>query len=771
MNSCLKKSHLLLIALLISLLGIIINLTSFGNYLEVEFSQDWLFKLRGETQPSKEVIIVSIDKASADQLKLPYDAEKWPRTYYAQALENINQQKPAIIAFNIVFDDNQEPENDIIFSTAIKKANNVILSSYLQQRTVTAEDSSILSSNSYSLESISGPVEILEQSAAGVSPFLLPKISSTVKLFWTYKASAGDIPTFPTTIFQFYTNKYIYPDLLKLIKKNSPIFAGQLPENYESIIYNKNVIAAHEIIRSALINKPQLLKQFDYLIPIAERSDYKIQLLKSWLTFLKGGEILYFNHYGPSGTIPTVSFYKTLMPESIPLNLFTNKIVLIGYAEDLQPEKKQGFYTVFSSYDRKPSSSVEIAATAVSNLIDNSWLKPLSNWEQLLILLVWSLIISSVFSIFSYGHAILATISLSGFYVFLAFNKFTEDQVLLPLTTPLFIQLPTLFVIVSVLTQIKNKKQNQKIQKIFSSYIPDDVVNKITDQTSTYDLISYGELKKGICFATDVGQYTSLSETLNPIALNELMNNYYGIMFPLVKQNSGFVSDVIGDAMLAIWTESEKTSADQTKKNACHTALQIKIAIDDFNLIQSNNLPTRIGMHYGDMYLGNVGSKEHYEYRATGDTINTATRIENLNKILGTHILASSEVIENLTEFISREIGTFVLKGKTRSIIIYELLGYKGETDTNWILLASMFKPALDQFRRYQWDEALLSFLLIQQDYPEDKPTGFYINYIMQHQELYQLLMEKDPVMQQSAVIRIDDIPAIPFAQNIDPLS
>ena len=113
--------------------------------------------------------------------------------------------------------------------------------------------------------------------------------------------------------------------------------------------------------------------------------------------------------------------------------------------------------------------------------------------------------------------------------------------------------------------------------------------------------------------------------------LGRLMNRYYETIFKPVQEQRGYVSGVIGDAMLAIWA-STSSEADLREK-ACAAALDIKKELKLFN--QSSDAPTlktRIGVHCGQILLGHIGALEHYEYTPMGDIVNTASRIEGLNK-------------------------------------------------------------------------------------------------------------------------------------------
>src|SRR4030067_1973161 len=85
-------------------------------------------------------------------------------------------------------------------------------------------------------------------------------------------------------------------------------------------------------------------------------------------------------------------------------------------------------------------------------------------------------------------------------------------------------------------------------------------------------------------------------------------------------------------------------------------------------------LPPRIGLHSWEILLGNIGAAHHFEYRPVGDIVNTATRIEGVNKYLGTRILISREVRSKIHGFLTRDVGVFLLAGKSRPVPVYELV-------------------------------------------------------------------------------------------------
>jgi len=144
---------------------------------------------------------------------------------------------------------------------------------------------------------------------------------------------------------------------------------------------------------------------------------------------------------------------------------------------------------------------------------------------------------------------------------------------------------------------------------------------------------------------------------------------------------------------------------------------------------QSNeavNLPTRISIHAGPIFLGNIGAGTHYEYGVTGDTVTTASRLDGLNKYLGTKILVSDEVTRDLDQFLTREVGIFLLKGKSQPIIAHELICRSADS-ADWQKKAcEIFAGARQAFGFRLWHEADEKFLQSDQLFNGDGASRFY---------------------------------------------
>jgi adenylate cyclase len=219
---------------------------------------------------------------------------------------------------------------------------------------------------------------------------------------------------------------------------------------------------------------------------------------------------------------------------------------------------------------------------------------------------------------------------------------------------------------------------------------------------------------------------------LEPAPLRALLNRYYEVVFEPVHNHGGFVSDVVGDAVLALWTATSPDPALAEK--ACRAALDVVAGVDGFNRRRPEaELPTRLGLHCGTMFLGDVGAGDHYEYRAVGDIVNASTRIEGLNTQLGTRVLASGDVVAGLEAIACREVGKFRLVGKSQALIIHEVIGLAEELSEEIVRRNCQFAQGLSAFRRQRWEEAIGAFRRVLTRHGRDGPSQYYLKLCERH--------------------------------------
>jgi adenylate cyclase len=350
----------------------------------------------------------------------------------------------------------------------------------------------------------------------------------------------------------------------------------------------------------------------------------------------------------------------------------------------------------------------------------------------LLIISLWGVVLGLVCRVAPTLVAALGALGLALLYVLVARWQFVTAGTWYPLLLPLGVQLPLAFVGAVLWRYLDTDRERRNVRQAASYYLPETLVDAVAKDVAAFREST--SVLYGTCLFTDAEQYTAVSEQMTPEALGDFMNTYYAVLFEPVQRHGGRVSDVFGDSVLAIWAAAQLEPALQER--ACRAALDIAAAIQQFKQsAETWHFPTRIGLHTGPILMGNVGAYDRYEYRALGDIVNAASRIEGLNKTLGTRILASQEVVCQLDGFLTRELGAFQLVGKSQPLVVHELLCGIDEVRPYQHLLCAQFAAALDAYRKREWDRAIEQFsaLIHHPSTQGDGPSLFYVKLCEQY--------------------------------------
>ena len=725
----------LALGLVIGLLGSLA--TSFPRVAEIEedFELSWLFHLRGATEAPSEVVVVAIDEQSALKLGLPSKPSEWPRDLHARLIERLTQAGARVICFDLTFDTpSRTPHYDEEFAAAIRRAANVVLTDSLRKETVRQTNDSGPTIGEIQIERLSPPIPILEQAALAHAAFPLPK-ESRVNSFWTFKTSAGDSPTLPVIAFQIYALD-VYDDFLDLLRKVAPRLAIAPPATAEALVASNDAGGTITTLRNVFLSDPQIGERMSRELEKTSDQDLtpeKKRLIRSLISLYRSSEVTYLNFRGPPRSIATVPYYEVLIPRDGDPDVravynFEGKAVFVGFSASSQPEQdriRDDYQTVFSKSSGLNISGVEIAATAFANLLDDRPVRPIPFPWQLGVVALWGVALGAACRMLRPIAAAALVALLASAYLLVALRQFTVAGMWLPLVIPLCLQAPLALFGGVFLNYRDARKERKLIKQAFGYFLPDKVIDQLVESVGPIN--SADQLVYGACLATDVEKYTTLAETMSPRELGQLMNEYFEELFKPVERLGGVVNEVVGDAMLAIWAAS--SSEASVRGQACEAALEIADAMERFNKAVVGRPPilTRLGLHSGQMLLGSIGASHHYEYQATGDMVNTATRIEGLGKYLGTRILASEATVEGLEEFLTRPVGSFLLAGKSTAVSVVELGGRKQDAKPRVSLLYQKFADALEAYRAGQWRDAASRFSEILGAFPDDGPSRFYL--------------------------------------------
>ncbi|HEX9627466.1 MAG TPA: adenylate/guanylate cyclase domain-containing protein [Acidiferrobacterales bacterium] len=709
------RTKAVLLGAIVGALGLLAGLTPPGLAVEETLGLDALFRLRGPQPAPAEAVVVTIDRESARALDLPNLPRKWPRALHGALVDRLVEAGAAVIVFDIIFTEPREPDGDRVLAEAVRRAGNVVLFEYLYKETLplTADEQG----QAMVLERRVPPYARLAGAAAARAPFPLPKVPVKVSQFWAFMPSTGGDATLPAMALQLYLLPE-YDRLHAALAALDPARAAGLPPTAAALRAGRRGHEAMRALRVMLREDPALARRLSVALRDPARAEPRLAAL---LDLYRGPDSYFLNFYGPPRSITTVPYHRVLRgAESVPD--LRGKAVFVGFSERAQPEQQDGFYTVYSQPTGLDVSGVEIGATAFANLLENRPVRAAPHWVFAAFLLLWGMVLGAYNRLASARWAILGSLALGAGYFGIVYLKFAGATLWLPWVVPLLVQLPAALFLALLWRYADTNRERRNIRAAFGYFLP----NKVVDQLAgNLGYLQPGRLLYGAVLATDADSYTSLGERLPPEELAALMNRYYAALFPAVRAHGGVVSDVVGDAMLALWAGGDGDRA--LRARACHAALDVAAAVERFNAAEGGlALPTRIGLHAGELVLGSIGAADHFEYRAVGDIVNTANRIQDLNKRLGTRILVSEAAAAWLDEFVFRELGRFRLRGKRQPLALYELIGRRGEVDPARLALGGAFVGALAAFQAGRFAEAGAAFDALCARYPEDGPARLY---------------------------------------------
>jgi len=419
---------------------------------------------------------------------------------------------------------------------------------------------------------------------------------------------------------------------------------------------------------------------------------------------------------------------------------FKDKVVLLGAVLGLEDRKKAASHFANTRegltapercvipYDAKKYSStavrddisgVYIHANAVNNLLQGNALTGVSTISYALLSLPLALTVALLTFFFTpvrLGITVLASILIWAVIVISYFNT----GLVLPLLDPIIAAAITLSATLGFRFIVADKDK-RLIKNAFGLYLEPAIIDQMMAAGDSPEL--GGEERELTVWFSDIAGFTSISESLEPHELVEFLNQYFTAMTSIVKEHGGFVDKYVGDAIIAVFgaPQSDPEHALHAVQSALACDKRLKELENSFALPDGLKVTARIGINTGEMLVGNIGSSDRLNYTIMGDAVNLAARIEGVNKMYGTTIMASDTTIAQCGDNIQvRELDTVRVKGKATPTTIYEPLQPDMVANTE---LLNNFSTALNTYRAADFKTAykIFSHLAEQGDLASEK--------------------------------------------------
>ncbi|MBD1548311.1 adenylate/guanylate cyclase domain-containing protein [Roseibium aggregatum] len=431
------------------------------------------------------------------------------------------------------------------------------------------------------------------------------------------------------------------------------------------------------------------------------------------------GRILY--HPPEQDGAPAFPRYPAQTVAFLPPDWFAGKYVLIG--------------TDLPNIDRHPTPLVSIAGSAAGTLpgivihahilaqvLSGRMIATLSLTQTLLLMAAAALAVALIFARTRrpgrFALFLGAAIAIYAFGVWLLVSR---DIVMPPVLGPPAAALACAFIL-AVVRWRADRTERAFLKTAFSRYVSPAVVKRLSSGDIS---LALGGQKRTVTYLfTDLQGFTTLSESLPPDQVAELLNGYLDRMCDLMTEHGATIDKIIGDAVVGFFGAPEAMS-DQSAR-AVNLAMALDAACEDYRAdAVRRGIPlgaTRIGVHRGEAVIGNFGGRRFFDYTGIGDTVNTAARLEGANRYLGTRICVSRDVAEDCDSVAFRPVGDIVLKGRAAPLSCYEPMPAENTA-------AAWMKGYLEAFRQMENGDrdALAAFEKVAKLNPEDGPTRLHL--------------------------------------------
>jgi len=387
---------------------------------------------------------------------------------------------------------------------------------------------------------------------------------------------------------------------------------------------------------------------------------------------------------GPPGTFARISFQRLLLPDALQdpaIQAVKGKVVIVGAeyfgSNDLHfTPYGSGFF----GQPGKLMTGPEVQASIVETLLSGSFMEPIRPGYRITLLLL--LLAAGAWLFYrlplKQGVAVLIALlvitALAGFTAFRHFATFPVGHTQVALLA--------LFMTAFVVRFRGEARARERLRKLFSKYVSASVVEKLIGSGDLPDL--RGEAMEVSVLFSDIRNFTTISERLSAHEVVEMLNAYFEKACIPMLAEGGSIDKFIGDAIMVEFGAPVKQTDHALR--AIRAAVALESVAHDINRWMAQRFVGRglpefhvgIGIHTGEVIMGNIGSSQRMEYTAIGDTVNVASRLEGVTKTLGWVIAASQRTIDAAGEaVITGRQEKVQVKGREVPLEVFEVIGLR----------------------------------------------------------------------------------------------
>ncbi len=692
---------------------------------------DVMFYLRGARPTTGRVVIVDIDEKSLASKEL--GQWQWPRDKLARILRNINAAGPKAIGLDIVFAEPDrtslsrilpdiekrigkklDPEpgdnHDEVLGLAVEETKTVVGYFFAVEKDERKRSSSIAAvtvipaaKKMPSIQELYPPdlrKYCIDLPGGELAP-TGPGMSAEKSIPEAYRAvlNVDDIDLGAETAGFFNAE----PDDSGMVRKVPLLYCCLLSEPPlepgGKELFNPTVGVGLSL---AMLKVGADVKEIHYL---ASRDEgiYALKIGPNEV-YVDGQAHIFVNYRGPAGPAEGTFEYVSAIDVyrgQVPREKLSGKYVLVGTSATGLKDLRA---TPFTS----AGPGVEVHANVIDNFLASDALRHDPHLEimvTLMLVLIGGIALSAILAYAGplwgglAGVVFMLLATVGNYYAF-----FLNNQVI-GVTWPLLTVL-AIFLTVTLANYFTEGKQKRFLHGAFSTMVSPEVVGEIVKDPGKLSLS--GEEKELTVMFADIRNFTGISEKLAPNEICQLLNEFLTEMTEIIQGHHGTVDKFIGDEIMAFW--GAPTDDPRHAENAVRAGISMRRGVREFAVEWSKRgLPLfdmGVGLNAGVVRVGNMGSRDRFNYTVIGDNVNLASRLQGLNKAYGTGFIISQSVLDLLPEeFLVRPVDMVRVVGREQPVAIYEPLAVD-RSDESAVAAAEAFARALRRYRQRKFTEA-----------------------------------------------------------------
>jgi adenylate cyclase len=720
----------------VTALGLLAYLAGIPFLERVELETlDLRFRVRGPEAPESPVVLAAIDEASIDREgKWP-----WPRTKLARLVDRLTGAGAKVIAFDIGF---LEPDSQW------RELTNELREAAAAESPASGPAQICLNH----LANVPGPDEALAEAiaaaeAAGVRVVLGFFFHTGGRANFRDPEAAGDPEEIRSALMPAaYPIQSATPDAAadRLLQAQAPeasipriAAAAGLAGHFNMVPDADGVVRRIPVVvtyQNDFFAPLSLMAAAAYAeTPLAVRMDaggvQSVRLGDTAIPVDSAGRMR-INFQGPEGMFPYISVADILAgdPEAGDWReIVRGGIVIVGAtAVGVYDVRVTPFDTVFPG--------PEIHATVVDNVLSGDFLQKSGGMVilDLLGMIGFGGLVGFLLARLGAIGGTAATLGLGSLWLGAAEYLFAVHGQVLTVIYPLLI-IGALYASITLWRFLQESRQKLFIKNAFGHYVSPAVVEELIQSPEKLEL--RGEERNITAFFSDIQGFSRIAEQLEPRRLGELLNLFLTEMTDIILDHRGTVDKFEGDAIIAIFGAPNDVPDHPAVACRAAVAMQRRLAAlrETWRARDWPEIRMRIGMCTGPAVVGNMGSQSRMDYTMIGDVVNTAARLEGINKFYGTYTAAAESTAAAVGEgLLAREVDRISPMGKRQPIRFFEI---REETEGREREMMTKYAEGLAAYRNREWNRAISAFRAALEAFPEDGPSRVLLERCRQFQK------------------------------------